>query len=179
MSNFGVPHAIAALQIVAYLLANDPGRKWIACKAAKPQDNLRLYYDADSSYADCPDTGRSRWGVTGSINDTFIDAGTGMFPNVRPSTFAAETGALAKATLRVLTARRYMADFGFPQDGPVPIGEDNNAALLFSKSPAQAPNSPQNSNQPSPPARRHANNSNQPRSCFRQLEPAPALAPDK
>ena len=134
MSNFGVPHAIAALQIVAYL-ANDPGRKWIACKAAKPQDNLRLYYDADSSYADCPDTGRSRWGVTGSINDTFIDAGTGMFPNVRPSTFAAETGALAKATLRVLTARRYMADFGFPQDGPVPIGEDNNAALLFSKSP--------------------------------------------
>ena len=58
-----------------------------------------------------------------------------MFPNVRPSTFAAETGALAKATLRVLTARRYMADFGFPQDGPVPIGEDNNAALLFSKSP--------------------------------------------
>ena len=43
-----------------------------------------------------------------------IDAGSGMFPNVRPSTFAAETRALAKATLRVLTARRYMADFGFP-----------------------------------------------------------------
>ena len=134
MSNFGAPHAIAALQVIAYL-TNDKGRKWIARKAAKPQDNLRLYFDADSSYADCPDTGRSRWGVTGSINDTYIDAGSGMFPNVRPSTFAAETGALAKATLRVLTARRYMADFGFPQQGPVPIGEDNNAALLFSKSP--------------------------------------------
>ena len=134
MANFGLLHAIAALRILAYI-SQEPGRKWIAVAPNEPSDSLRLCAEADSSYADCPDTARSRYGGVVTIHDTYIDAWTGMFPNVRPSTFAAETGALAKCTLRVLTCRRYMEDFGFPQRGPVPIGEDNNAALLFSKSP--------------------------------------------
>ena len=134
MANFGLLHAIAVLRILAYI-SQEPGRKWIAVAPNEPSDSLRLCAEADSSYADCPDTARSRYGGVVTIHDTYIDAWTGMFPNVRPSTFAAETGALAKCTLRVLTCRRYMEDFGFPQRGPVPIGEDNNAALLFSKSP--------------------------------------------
>ena len=91
-----------------------------------------MEFEADASYADCPDTARSRFGILGYSNGAFVYAKTGILKNVRTSTMDAETGALAQCTQAVIAARRYMADFGFPQD-VTPIGEDNNAALLFSK----------------------------------------------
>jgi hypothetical protein len=92
-------------------------------------------YETDASFGDCPDTGRSRYGILGFLSGAFIDSKTGILKNVRTNTMDAETGALAQCILRVLTTRRYMADLGFPQTKPTPIAEDNNAALIFSKSP--------------------------------------------
>ena len=80
--------------------------------------------------------------MLGYCGDPDVEGGTaafdqkgGEFKNVRNSTLDAETGALAQCTMRVIAARQYMADLHFPQREPIQIGEDNNAALLFSKSP--------------------------------------------
>ena len=133
MSNYGWDHWLLLLEILLYLL-NEPGRR-ICMRDQGPDRNLRIAFDADSSFADCPDTARSRWGVVGYWQGAFAVAKTGVFKNARNSTMDAETGALAQATLLVIEVRRYLADWGFPQYQPTPIGEDNNAALLFSKSP--------------------------------------------
>ena len=37
--------------------------------------------------------------------------------------------------MQAIIVRRYLADMGFPQCEPTPIGEDNNAALIFSQGP--------------------------------------------
>ena len=133
MSNYGMAHWLAALEIVLYLM-EEPGR----CSNYRdlgPDRNCIVDFDCDASYADCPDTARSRYGVLGFMQGSFVIAKTGIMKNVRSSTLDAETGALAQATLQVLPVRRYLADWGFPQFEPTVIGEDNNAALLFSKSP--------------------------------------------
>ena len=132
MSNYGREMWIAALRILLYL-TNEPGRS-VTHRDVGPERNLRIDAEADCSFADCPDTARSRYGVFIYCNEAFIHAKTGILKNVRTSTMDAETGALAQAVMLVIPARRILADFGFPQGEPTPIGEDNNAALLFSKS---------------------------------------------
>ena len=133
MSNYGMAHWLAALRILCYL-GVFPDRP-VVWNDQGPENNLRVIYETDASFGNCPDTGRSRYGILGFLSGAFIDSKTGILKNVRTNTMDAETGALAQCTLRVLTTRRYMADLGFPQTKPTPIAEDNNAALIFSKSP--------------------------------------------
>ena len=96
--------------------------------------NCRVYFECDASFADCPDTAHSRYGVIGYNQGAFFIAKTGKMKNVRINTMDAETGALAQAVIQALPVRRYMAAWGFPQQGPTAIGEDNNAALICSQS---------------------------------------------
>ena len=138
MSNFGFGHFMGALRVLRYLMVN-PGRSLVyEDLGADSNRNMLATYDVDASFADCPDTARSRYGIIGKLQGAFIDSKTGILKNVRVSTMDAETGALAQCTLRVLVTRRYLEDIGFPQYDPTPIGEDNNAALIFSKRPVSS-----------------------------------------
>jgi hypothetical protein len=136
MSRFGMDHWIAALHILQYL-AKYP--KLPTTYVHKPDGSgLVVMYEVDASYADCPDTARSRWGCCGYLAGGVFDVKTAVLKNVQPSTGSAEQSALAKCVLRVLASRQYIDDFGFPQYEPTPIGEDNMAALLNSKNPVKS-----------------------------------------
>ena len=138
MSKFGWEHILAALHILQYL-AKYP--KLPVTYRWMPNGNgLVLTYEVDASYADDPDTARSRWGGTGFLSQAAVDVKSGILKSAMPSTSAAEQSALAKVVLRVLAARNYMEDFGFPQYDPTRIGEDNMAALLNSKNPVKSKN---------------------------------------
>ena len=136
MSNFGMDHWMAALHVLQYLYKYP--KVPVTYVRSENGDGLILMYEADASYADCPDTARSRYGCVGYLAGAFIDVKTGVFKNVQPSTGAAEQSSLARCVLRVLAARQYMECFGFPQNGPTPIGEDNMAALLNSRNPVKS-----------------------------------------
>lgn len=136
MSNFGMVHWLACLQILQYLVKY-PKIK-IVFEGSGNGDGLVVYYEVDASYADCPDTRRSRWGCLGFLVLGVIDAKSGILKSAMPSTGAAEQSALAKCVLRVLATRNYLEDFGFPQWDPTPIGEDNTAALLNSRNPVKS-----------------------------------------
>ena len=132
MANPGMVHWLRLLEIVLYLM-NEPGRR-VWYRDLGPELNCRVRFECDASFADCPDTAQSRYGVIGYSQGAFVIAKTGKMKNVRLNTFDAETGALAQAVMQALPVRRYMAAWGFPQTGPTHIGEDNNAALLCSHS---------------------------------------------
>ena len=132
MSNFGLVHWLAGLRILQYLILN-PKRPVIWVAGSK--NPMTIIFHVDASFASCPDTARSRFGLLGVLNGAFVCAKTGILKNVRTSSMDAETGALAQCSMQAIIVRRYLADMGFPQCEPTPIGEDNNAALLFSQGP--------------------------------------------
>ena len=99
---------MGALRVLRYLMVN-PGRSLVyEDLGADSNRNMLATYDVDASFADCPDTARSRYGIIGKLQGAFIDSKTGILKNVRVSTMDAETGALAQCTLRVLVTRRYL-----------------------------------------------------------------------
>ena len=132
VSNFGMKHWLAALRILQYLMLN-PKRPLIW--RANLKNSMVLTFHVDASFASCPDTARSRYGLIGLLNGALVCAKTGILKNVRTSSMDAETGALAQCSMQAVIVRRYLEDMGFPQRDPTPIGEDNNAALLFSQGP--------------------------------------------
>ena len=132
MSCFGMVHWIAALRILQYLILN-PQRPLVW--RSDTTNPMVLIFHVDASFASCPDTARSRYGLIGLLNGALVCAKTGILKNVRTSSMDAETGALAQCSMQAIITRRYLADMGFPQIDPTPIGEDNNAALLFSQGP--------------------------------------------
>ena len=132
MSCFGLAHWRAALKILQYLMIN-PRRPLIW--RADSRNPMKIIFHVDASFASCPDTARSRYGLIGLLNGALVCAKTGILKNVRTSSMDAETGALAQCAMQAVIARRYLEDMGFPQSDPTPIGEDNNAALLFSQGP--------------------------------------------
>ena len=138
MSKFGYAHMIAAMHCLQYL------KKYpslpVTYEWMPNGEGLVLKYEVDAAYADDPDNARSRWGGCGFLSKGAVDVKSGILKSVMPSTSASEQSALAKVVLRVLAARQYMEDFGFPQYDPTEIGEDNMAALLNSRNPVKSKN---------------------------------------
>ena len=57
-------------------------------------NGLVLTYEVDASYADDPDTARSRWGGSGFLSQGAVDVKSGILKSAMPSTSAAEQSAL-------------------------------------------------------------------------------------
>ena len=70
--------------MLRYLMVN-PGRSLVYVDLGVDSSMLTAY-DVDASFADCPDTARSRYGIIGKLQGAFIDSKTGIMKNVRVST---------------------------------------------------------------------------------------------
>ena len=95
-------------------------------------DPFRLRAASDSSYADCPDTGRSTIGGClwmGTETNGLIDWRSAMPKTVAQSTAEAEVQAAIETTKDILYTRELLLGLGYPQIGSTRILVDATAAI--------------------------------------------------
>lgn len=92
-------------------------------------DGAILSVDAD--YAGCSETRRSTTGWVFTLNGAAIHWASKRQPTVSTSTAEAEYVGLAEATRETMWLRKLQNDLGYETDGPLIVGEDNQACLAI------------------------------------------------
>ena len=99
----------------------------LTLKAKELKNGQRTMAFVDSSYADCPDTRRSRYGFIILYNGSPIAWKTRMQKCTAQSTAEAEYYAASMATQEIIWVRRLLKELDLPEEVPTPLLEDNNA----------------------------------------------------
>lgn len=133
MNNPGMSHWIAAKRVCRYLAGTlDRGIHISPSALPKGQE---LHSWCDSSWGDCPNTRRSRWGNLVYVGETLILWRTKMQKIQAHSTAEAEYRAASATCRDVIWLRYILEELGLPQKKATPIREDNAACIKMVENP--------------------------------------------
>ena len=122
-------HWLAARRVLQYLF-HSRGKYLIFNPKISPGKELVVY--SDSSWANCPDTSRSRSGYICFFNECAVSWHSSMQKSVALSSCHAEYIALAEAIKEALWLKNLLKELHFPQ-GPVTVYVDNKGALQLAQ----------------------------------------------
>ena len=124
-------HHRALHRVIAF--AYQTRDRFLRYTEADPDDDpFRLYSASDSSYADCPDTGRSTIGRChwmGKKCSGLIDWKSSLPKTAAASTTEAELQAASECVKDIVYTRLLLYDLGYPQVGSTRVLIDNNACI--------------------------------------------------